>query len=178
MAKTYISNLTDFLDNTGQLADSPASLRRMADFLVAIIDAVTRKCPTIGHNTGIRCRRLGCKGSILASLQLADGTITWWCLLCKQNGIISGWQGTKWDHVAAGSSAPPIVTYTPKEGQYLAFIYYYTKLNRQSPAEHDMQLYFRTTPPAVHDMVVKLDKHGLISREPGVPRSIRLRLKR
>jgi len=27
-------------------------------------------------------------------------------------------------------------------------------------------------------MVVKLEKHGLISREPGVPRSIRLLLKR
>jgi repressor LexA len=71
---------------------------------------------------------------------------------------------------------PP--SYTAREGQYLAFIYYYTKLHRRSPAEHDIQLYFRTTPPAVHDMVVKLEKHGLISREPGVPRSIRLLLKR
>ena len=28
--------------------------------------------------------------------------------------------------------------YTPKQGQYLAFIYYYTKINGQPPAEHDM----------------------------------------
>ena len=60
----------------------------------------------------------------------------------------------------------------------LAFIYYYTKLNRQAPAERDMQVYFQVTPPAVHDMIVKLEKHGFISREPGVPRSIRLLLKR
>ncbi len=33
-------------------------------------------------------------------------------------------------------------------------------------------------PPAVHDMVVKLEKRGFISKEPGVPRSIRLLLKR
>jgi hypothetical protein len=26
---------------------------------------------------------------------------------------------------------------SPKQGQYLAFIYYYTKLNRQAPAEAD-----------------------------------------
>ena len=65
-----------------------------------------------------------------------------------------------------------------KEGQYLAFIYYYTKLNGRPPAESDMQRYFRVTPPAVHDMVLKLGKHGFISREPGVPRSIRLLLKR
>ena len=89
----------------------------------------------------------------------------------------TGRQGTKWDH-SAGTSAPPKVTYTPKEGQYLAFIYHYTKLNRQAPAERDMQLYFQVTPPAVHDMVLKLEKHGFISREPGVPRSIRLLLKR
>jgi len=29
--------------------------------------------------------------------------------------------------------------YTPRQGQYLAFIYYYTKLNSQPPAETDMQ---------------------------------------
>ena len=31
---------------------------------------------------------------------------------------------------------------TPKEGRYLAYIYYYTKLHRQAPAERDMQQYF------------------------------------
>ena len=72
----------------------------------------------------------------------------------------------------------PVPSYTPKEGQYLAFIYYYTKLHRQAPAERDMQVYFRVTPPAVHDMVVKLERKGFISREPGVPRSIELLLSR
>ena len=65
-----------------------------------------------------------------------------------------------------------------KEGQYLAFIYYYKKLHRQAPAERDMQIYFQVTPPVVHGMVLKLEKKGFITREPGVPRSIRLLLKR
>ena len=177
MAKTYVSNLTDFVNNTGQLVDSPASLEKMAVFLASIVEAVTPKCPTIGHNTGIRCRKRSCKGKILASLQHADGRITWWCPICEQMGIISGWHGTKWDH-STGPSAPPIATYMAKEGQYLAFIYYYTKLNWRAPAERDMQVYFRVTPPAVHDMVMKLERHGFISKEPGMPRSIRLLLKR
>ncbi|TWU05807.1 LexA family protein [Stieleria varia] len=63
---------------------------------------------------------------------------------------------------------------TAKQGQYLAFIYYYTKLNRQPPAESDMQRYFRTSPPTVHNMVVKLCERGFISREPGRSRTIRL----
>ncbi len=178
MAKTYITDISDYLNNIGLLKrDMPAPVNRMAEFLLAIIEAVTPKCPTVGHDTGVRCRKRGCKGSIHASLQSADGRITWWCPLCEQNGVISGWHGTKWDHTT-GPSAPPIVTYTPREGQYLAYIYYYTKLNQQAPAERDMQVYFRVTPPAVHDMIVKLEKHGFISKEPGVPRSIRLLLKR
>ena len=34
--------------------------------------------------------------------------------------------------------------YTEKQGQYLAFIYNYTKINSRPPAEADMQRYFRT----------------------------------
>ena len=63
---------------------------------------------------------------------------------------------------------------TAKQGQYLAFIYYYTKLNGRPPAEADMQRYFRTTPPTVHNMVVTLCDRGFISREPGRSRTIRL----
>jgi hypothetical protein len=41
-----------------------------------------------------------------------------------------------------------------------------------------MPRYFQVLPPAVHDMIVKLDKRGFITREPGKPRSIRLLLSR
>jgi repressor LexA len=66
--------------------------------------------------------------------------------------------------------------YTAKQGQYLAFIYYYTKLNRRSPAEADIQHYFQVTPPTVHQMILKLEELGFISREPGRSRSIRVLL--
>ena len=68
--------------------------------------------------------------------------------------------------------------YTHKQGQYLAFIYYYTKLNGRPPSEADMQRYFKTTPPAVHGMVIQLEKRGLIEKKPYEPRSIRLLLRR
>jgi len=45
--------------------------------------------------------------------------------------------------------------FTAKQGQYLAFIYHYTTLNRRPPAEADMEAYFRVTPPSVHRMVVE-----------------------
>jgi DNA-binding MarR family transcriptional regulator len=62
--------------------------------------------------------------------------------------------------------------FTPKQGQYLAFIHAYTLVNGRPPAEADMIRFFRVTPPTVHQMVLSLEKAGLISRKPGVPRSI------
>ena len=64
--------------------------------------------------------------------------------------------------------------FTALQGQYLAFIYSYSKLNRRAPAEQDMQRYFRVTPPTVHRMVLELEKRGLLSRQPHQPRSIQL----
>ena len=68
--------------------------------------------------------------------------------------------------------------YTTTQGQYLAFIYYYTKIQGVPPAEADFQKYFKVSPPSVHQMIVTLENHGLIERTPGVGRSIRLRLSR
>lgn len=59
MARTYVSDISDCLNDIGLLKDMPASVRRMAEFLIAIVEAVTPKCPTIGHNTGVRCRTRG-----------------------------------------------------------------------------------------------------------------------
>ena len=68
--------------------------------------------------------------------------------------------------------SPP--KYTPKQGQYLAFIYYYRKIHDRAPSEADLQRYFKVSPPAVHRMVVALDERGFIERSPGQARSIRL----
>ncbi len=70
------------------------------------------------------------------------------------------------------SSASAATRFTQKQGQYLAFIYMYALVNGRPPAEADMQRFFRVSPPAVHQMVVSLEKAGLIARQPGVARSI------
>ena len=73
---------------------------------------------------------------------------------------------------------PPAKRLTEKEGQYLAFIHYYSKINRRPPAEADMQAYFQVTAPTVHQMIDRLHRKGLIHRIPGTPRSIRVLLSR
>ena len=62
--------------------------------------------------------------------------------------------------------------FTKVQGQYLAFIVAYTKLNRRAPAEADFQRYFNVTPPSVHNMILALERRGLIGRTPGQARSI------
>ena len=66
----------------------------------------------------------------------------------------------------------PAKTFTPKQGQYLAYIHLYTRLHRRPPAEPDIQEYFRVSPPSVHQMVLTLERAGLITRQPRTPRSI------
>ncbi len=73
----------------------------------------------------------------------------------------------------AGASRPAKI-FTSTQGQYLAFIYAYTRLHRRPPAEPDMQQYFRVSPPSVHQMVLTLERAGFIRRQPGVARSIEM----
>ena len=73
---------------------------------------------------------------------------------------------------------PGARTFTATQGQYLTFIYYYTKIHSMPPSEADFRRFFRVTPPVVHEMIKTLHARGFIEREPGNARSIRLCLTR
>jgi len=64
--------------------------------------------------------------------------------------------------------------FTPLQGQYLAFIHAYSKINGRPPSEVDLERHFRVTPPTVHQMVLTLERKGFILRVPGKARSIQL----
>ena len=74
----------------------------------------------------------------------------------------------------SGAASLSAQGFTEKQGQYLAFIYTYSHMFRRPPAETDMQRHFQVSPPSVHQMVVTLERNGLIRRQPGVARSIQL----
>ncbi len=74
---------------------------------------------------------------------------------------------------SCGDVAKPL---TERQGQYLAFIDAYTRVSGRPPAESDMQRHFRVSPPSVHQMVLTLERAGLIRRQPGVARSIQVLL--
>jgi len=82
------------------------------------------------------------------------------------------------DATQGPDACPAHAPYTEKQGQYLAFIYYYTKIHGRSPSQADLQGYFRVSAPAVHQMVLSLEKRGFVARTPGQGRSLKLLLHR
>jgi DNA-binding MarR family transcriptional regulator len=65
-------------------------------------------------------------------------------------------------------------SFTPKQGQYLAFIDAYTRVHLRPPAEADIQRRFGVTPPSVHQMILALERASFIRRQPRAPRSIQV----
>jgi hypothetical protein len=92
--------------------------------------------------------------------------------LAAMDHAIAHWCRIHMPDVEVGGGAS--YSFTPKQGQYLAFIYNYTQIHGRPPAEADLQQFFGTTPPTVHQMIVKLEQAGLITRRAGEPRSIRI----
>jgi len=68
----------------------------------------------------------------------------------------------------------PKARFTATQGQYLAYLYLYRKLHGYGPSQTEIAQYFGVSPPSVHQMIVKLEEKGLITREPEVPRSYRV----
>jgi hypothetical protein len=66
------------------------------------------------------------------------------------------------------------VTFTAKQGEYLAFIDRYISRFGRAPAEADIQRHFFVSAPTVNQMMQRLERLGLIARTPGQARSIRL----
>lgn len=71
-----------------------------------------------------------------------------------------------------------MATFTRSQGQYLAFIDAYTKINGRPPAEADLQRHFGVTPPVIHQMTLTLSRNGLVTRTPGAARSVRINIPR
>ena len=63
---------------------------------------------------------------------------------------------------------------TKRQLEYLAFISKYLNRFGRAPAESDIQRHFLVSAPSVNQMMQTLERRGFITRQPGVPRSIRL----
>ena len=94
----YISNMTHFLDETGNIpTDMPKEARELANFHALVVDETTKSNSPIVL-TGLRCFRKKCERTITSEILPEENAIHWVCSNCVNEGVISSWQGTKWDN--------------------------------------------------------------------------------
>lgn len=92
-----ITNFQHFLDNKGNITtDMPKEARELANFLALLIDDATNG--DYDAEPTIRCIEKGCEGLVEAFITDRPDEIYWVCPLCKTNGYITDWRGTKWDN--------------------------------------------------------------------------------
>jgi hypothetical protein len=94
----YITNMTHFLDETGNIPKQmPKEARELASFMALVVDSTTRKSPKTLTLTDIRCFKKGCKGMIKSEILGKNDEIHWICSKCQNEGVISEWKLTKWN---------------------------------------------------------------------------------
>jgi hypothetical protein len=100
---TYVTDITHYLNETGELAPPSGPARKIASFLTLLIEAATSVPSGQEHDSRVRCRVKGCKGTIRTRLVPAEKEIGWYCPACRQNGFISNWHKTKWNQMTRGA---------------------------------------------------------------------------
>jgi len=102
MVATWITDMSHYLDGDGEFpVGIPATALRLALFQGSIVAWVTSHGGATQVRTNVPChRRAGkplCTEEVEARLQADDASIAWECPTCGDRGLISGWQGTRWD---------------------------------------------------------------------------------
>jgi hypothetical protein len=95
----YITNIQHLLNASEKMSgEMPKEAREIIGFLTLIIDTTTKILPQTLTTTDVKCFKNGCSGMIKSAFRPDNEEIHWYCPDCEVDGLISGWQGTKWDN--------------------------------------------------------------------------------
>ena len=95
----YITNIQHLLHASAKMPeDMPDETKELIDFLTQVIDATTKTLPDSLTTIDVKCFKKGCSGIIKSAFRPDTEEIHWYCPDCENDGLISGWQKTKWDN--------------------------------------------------------------------------------
>lgn len=101
MADTWVTDLTHYLDATGELGHLPVPALNLALHQGAIVEWMTSRQVRGIERTNVYCRRSPnrqrCRGQINAQFDPRSRAIAWQCPICGDGGYIYSWEGTRWD---------------------------------------------------------------------------------
>ena len=96
-----ITDIRHFLDDDGNVPDLSVEAMNLLGFLTAVIEQASEKydAPISFLENGCRCVVEGesCPGEVEVWVFAEDNRIGWECLECGDEGIITNWEGTRWD---------------------------------------------------------------------------------
>ncbi len=101
-----VSDVYHFLDEFGEVVALPPAVRKIATFLTQLIDEATKAFPSECHKTSVGCRTKGCDGRICTHLTSQFDEILWHCPQCETSGVLSNWQGTRWNQLTQDKLLP------------------------------------------------------------------------
>ncbi len=95
-----ITNIQHFMDGDNIVDDLPDEVQELVQFLTKVIEASTEAYDdSIPSAFVSSCRNDKlCEGDIITWISLDDDQIHWGCTDCDDSGIITGWEGTRWDN--------------------------------------------------------------------------------
>jgi hypothetical protein len=101
MADTWVTDITHFLDEKGEIIAEPIEARKIAEYFAAIIVMASYPDPEYPPEYRVLCRRRPnrkpCNEEIIGFVDPETDDIYWKCPKCEDRGLISNWQGTIWD---------------------------------------------------------------------------------
>lgn len=101
MADRWITDITHFLNEDGNIISEPSQAKRLGEYLAAIISMASHPEPEYPAEYHVKCRRRpNCKPCLEKIVGLIDpetDNIVWMCPKCGDSGIISNWRNTIWD---------------------------------------------------------------------------------
>src|SRR3972149_8141789 len=101
MGDVWITDIRHYLDGNGDLAAMPGPAMNLALHLGSFVAGVPSRPARGVERTNVPCRRSPgrkrCPGEVVATCDLVAGEVEWRCERCGDNGVISGWEGTRWD---------------------------------------------------------------------------------
>lgn len=101
MAGTWISDITHFLDEDGEIVSEPAPAKALGEYFASIILMASYPDPDYPTEYKVSCRRRPnrkpCLEEIAGWIEPESDDIYWICPKCNDKGRISNWRGTIWD---------------------------------------------------------------------------------
>ena len=94
-------DMQHFLDEKGSTDMIPAPAKELADHFGTIVAAVpldfTGRVIEVAKAACRNPESPRCTGAIIGHLGQELDQIEWHCTVCKDSGVIIGWEGTLWD---------------------------------------------------------------------------------